>query len=48
MRKSYTISLSVANFVGYVVSVLNVLVIRLRRLLLAAALSCEIEVVLIC
>ena len=40
-----TISLSLANFVGIVVGVLNVLVIRLRRLLLAAALSFEIETV---
>jgi hypothetical protein len=42
----YTISLSSANFVGSVVSFLNVLVIRLRSLLLAASLSFESEVVL--
>jgi len=40
-----TISLSLANVVGIVVGVLNVLAIRLRRLLLAAALSFEIETV---
>jgi len=40
-----TISLSLANFVGFVVGVLDVLVIRLRRLLLAAALSFESEMV---
>ncbi|OIP92095.1 MAG: hypothetical protein AUK24_02125 [Syntrophaceae bacterium CG2_30_49_12] len=34
-----------ANFVGFVVGVLDVLVIRLRRLLLAAALSFESEMV---
>jgi hypothetical protein len=38
-----TIPLSLANFVGSVVSFLNVLVIRLRSLLLAASLSFEIE-----
>ena len=43
---TYTISLSLANFVGFVVGVLDVLVIRLRRLLLAAALSFESEMVL--
>jgi hypothetical protein len=32
-----------ANFVGIVVGFLNVLIIRLRSLLLAAALSFEIE-----
>jgi hypothetical protein len=32
-----------ANFVGSVVSFLNVLIIRLRSILLAAALSVEIE-----
>jgi hypothetical protein len=42
----YTNSLSSANFVGFVVGFLNVLVIRLRRLLLAASLSFEIEMVL--
>jgi hypothetical protein len=36
---------SLANFVGNVVSFLNVLVIRLRSLLLAAALSFESEMV---
>ena len=36
---------SSANFVGCVVGFLNVFVIRLRRLLLAAALSCESEMV---
>ena len=41
----HTISLSLANFVGFVVGVLDVLVIRLRRLLLAAALSFESEMV---
>jgi hypothetical protein len=42
----YTNSLSLANFVGSVVGFLNVLVIRLRSLLLAAALSFESEMVL--
>jgi OFA family oxalate/formate antiporter-like MFS transporter len=41
-----TKSLSLANFVGRVVGFLNVLVIRLRSLLLAAALSFESEMVL--
>jgi hypothetical protein len=36
---------SLANFVGIVVGFLNVLIIRLRSLLLAAALSFEIEMV---
>jgi hypothetical protein len=36
-------SLSAANFVGIVVSFLNVLIIRLRSLLLAASLSFESE-----
>jgi hypothetical protein len=36
-------SLSLANFVGRVVGFLNVSVIRLRSLLLAASLSFEIE-----
>jgi hypothetical protein len=40
-----TISLSLANFVGCVVDFLNVCKIRLRNLLLAAALSFEIEMV---
>jgi hypothetical protein len=40
-----TTSLSLANFVGSVVGFLNVLVIRLRSLLLAAALSFESEMV---
>jgi hypothetical protein len=40
-----TISLSLANFVGSVVGFLNVLVIRLRSLLLAASLSFEREMV---
>jgi hypothetical protein len=39
------ISLSLANFVGYVVGFLNVCKIRLRSLLLAAALSFESEMV---
>jgi|NGEPerStandDraft_6_1074524.scaffolds.fasta_scaffold60668_3 hypothetical protein len=42
----YTNLLSLANFVGRVVGFLNVLVIRLRGLLLAAALSFESEMVL--
>jgi hypothetical protein len=37
------ISFSLANFVGSVVGFLNVLVIRLRSLILAAALSFETE-----
>jgi hypothetical protein len=37
---------SSANFVGSVVGFLNVLVIRLRSLLLAASLSVEIEMAL--
>jgi hypothetical protein len=37
----HTIPLSAANFVGFVVGFLNVLLIRLRILLLAAALSFE-------
>jgi len=41
----YSIPLSVANFVGCVVSILDVFTIRLRSLLLAAALSFEIEMV---
>jgi hypothetical protein len=45
MNLNDTIPLSSANFVGCVVGVLNVSVIRLRRLLLAAALSCESEMV---
>ena len=40
-------SLSAANFVGRVVSFLNALLIRLRSILLAAALSFEIEMVYI-
>jgi hypothetical protein len=36
---------SLANFVGYVVGFFNVCIIRLRSLLLAAALSFEIEMV---
>jgi hypothetical protein len=40
---NHTNSLSLANFVGRVVGFLNVLVIRLRSLLLAAALSFESE-----
>jgi hypothetical protein len=43
----YTNSISLANFVDSVVGFLNVLVIRLRSLLLAAALSFEIEMVLV-
>jgi len=43
--KSDTNSLSLANFVGCVVGFLDVLIIRLRSLLLAAALSFEIEMV---
>jgi len=43
---NYTNLLSLANFVGRVVGFLNVLVIRLRSLLLAAALSFESEMVL--
>jgi hypothetical protein len=35
--------LSSANFVGFVLGVLNVLLIRLRRLVLAASLSFEIK-----
>jgi hypothetical protein len=42
----YTNSLSSANFVGFVVCFLNVLVIRLRSLLLAASLSFEIKMVI--
>jgi hypothetical protein len=42
---SDTISLYLANFVGSVVGFLNVLVIRLRSLLLAASLSFESEIV---
>jgi hypothetical protein len=44
-EKFDTNSLSSDNFVGSVVSFLNVLVIRLRRLLLAASLSFESEMV---
>ena len=40
-----TNSLSWANFVGIVVGFLNVLLIRLRSLLLAAALSFECNLV---
>jgi len=40
-----TASLSLANFVGCVVGFLDVLLIRLRSRLLAAALSFEIETV---
>jgi hypothetical protein len=40
-----TNSLSLANFVGIVVGFLNVLVIRLRSLFLAASLSFESEMV---
>ena len=43
--RHHTNSLSLANFVGSVVGFLNVLIIRLRSLLLAAALSFEIEMV---
>jgi hypothetical protein len=42
----YTNSLSLANFVGIVVGFFNVCTIRLRRLLLAASLSFESEMVL--
>jgi hypothetical protein len=42
---SDTVSLSSANFVGSVIGFLNVLVIRLRSLLLAASLSFEREMV---
>jgi hypothetical protein len=42
----YATALPLANFVGFVVSFLNVLEIRLRSLLLAASLSFEIEVAL--
>ena len=42
-----TNSLALANFVGVVVGFLNVLIIRLRNLLLAAALSFEIEMVFV-
>ena len=42
-----TNSLALANFVGVVVGFLNVLIIRLRSLLLAAALSFEIEMVFV-
>jgi hypothetical protein len=45
--KAYTISLSLANFVGSVVGFFNVCTIRLRHLLLAAALSFESEMVLL-
>ena len=45
MLKTYTNSLSLANFIGSVVGFLNVCKIRLRRLLLAASLSFEIEMV---
>jgi hypothetical protein len=41
----HTNPISAANFVGYVVGVLNVLLIRLRSLLLAASLSFEIGMV---
>jgi len=41
-----TISLSVANFVGFVVDFLNVYLIRMRSLLLATSLSFECEVVI--
>jgi hypothetical protein len=41
-----TISLSVANFVGFVVDFPNVYLIRMRSLLLAASLSFECEVVI--
>jgi hypothetical protein len=44
-NQCHTNSLSLANFVGCVVGFLNVLVIRLRSLLLAAALSFESEMV---
>jgi hypothetical protein len=40
-----TNSLSLANFVGCVVGFFSVCIIRFRRLLLAAALSFEIEMV---
>jgi hypothetical protein len=40
-----TILLSLANFVGCILGFFNVLVIRLRSLLFAAALSFEIEIV---
>jgi hypothetical protein len=43
--QSHTNSLSLANFVGSVVGFLNVCKIRLRRFLLAASLSFEIEMV---
>jgi hypothetical protein len=43
--RHHTNSLSLANFVGSVVGFLNVLIIRLRSLLLAATLSFEIEMV---
>jgi len=42
---NYTKSHSLANFVGIVVGFLNVSIIRLRSLLLAAALSFECEMV---
>ena len=38
---------SLVNFVGVVIGFLNVLIIRLRSLLLAAALSFEIEMVFV-
>jgi hypothetical protein len=44
---AYTNSLSFANFVGIVVGFFNVCTIRLRRLLLAASLSFESEMVLL-
>jgi hypothetical protein len=43
----YTLPLSLANFVGIVFGILNVLEIRLWCLLLAAALSFESETVFI-
>jgi hypothetical protein len=45
MKHSNTILLSLANFVVCVVGFLNVSIIRLRSLLLAAALSFESETV---
>jgi len=41
----HTTSLSLANFVGCVINFFSVCAIRLRRLLLAASLSFEIEAV---
>ena len=45
LKNANTTPLSLANFVGVVVGFLNVLIIRLRSLLLAASLSFESGVV---